>query len=136
MSKCMQYALEKFVQSKENGICLIDMPTGSGKTYLTGKIIGEFIHGNILQDVKTIIYLTPQKKNIDDIFNDVKQDFMDNPSLFDTNVLRIYANYESVLDKFLDIYDRIPYTIQNRQSCKDLKKHIELYKNLLKETIS
>ncbi len=132
----MQYALEKFVQAKENGICLIDMPTGSGKTYLTGKIIGEFIHGNILQDVKTIIYLTPQKKNIDDIFNDVKQDFMDNPSLFDTNVLRIYANYESVLDKFLDIYDRIPYTIQNRQSCKDLKKHIELYKKLLKETIS
>lgn len=131
MVNSMQCAVEKFVKAKQNGLCLIDMPTGSGKTYLTGKIIGGFIRGEILQDVKTIIYLTPQKKNIDDIFNDIRRDFSDSPSLFDANVLRIYANYESVLDKFLDVYDRIPYTIQNRQSCKDLKKQIELYNDLL-----
>lgn len=135
MVKSMQCAVEKFVKAKENGLCLIDMPTGSGKTYLTGKIIGGFIREEILQDVKTIIYLTPQKKNIDDIFNDVKRDFSDNPSLFDANVLRIYANYESVLDKFLEVYDKIPYAIQNRQSCKDLKKQIELYNDLLNRNI-
>ena len=106
------------------------MPTGSGKTYLTGKIIGGFIRGEILKDVKTIVYLTPQKKNIDDIFNDVKHDFADDLSLFDANVLRIYANYESVLDKFLEVYGKIPRVIQNRQSCKELKKRIELYKDL------
>lgn len=133
--KSMQCAVEKFVNAKENGLCLIDMPTGSGKTYLTGKIIGGFIRGEILQDIKTIIYLTPQKKNIDDIFNGVKRDFSDKPSLFDTNVLRIYANYESVLEKFLDVYDRMPYAIQNRQSCKDLKKQIELYRDLLSRNI-
>ena len=106
------------------------MPTGSGKTYLTGKIIGGFIRGEILKDVKTIVYLTPQKKNIDDIFNDVKHDFADDLSLFDANVLRIYANYESVLDKFSEVYGKIPRVIQNRQSCKELKKRIELYKDL------
>lgn len=135
MVKSMQCAVEKFVKVKENGLCLIEMPTGTGKTYLTGKIIGGFIRGEILQNVKTIIYLTPQKKNIDDIFNDVKRDFSDNPSLFDANVLKIYANYESVLDKFLGVYDKIPHAIQNRQSCKDLKKQIELYNDLLNRNI-
>ena len=135
MDKSMQCAVENFVKTKENGLCLIDMPTGTGKTFLTGKIIGGFIRGEILQNVKTIIYLTPQKKNIDEIFNDIRRDFSDAPSLFDANVLRIYANYESVLDKFLDVYDRIPYAIQNRQSCKDLKKQIELYKDLLTRNI-
>ena len=52
MEKSMQCAVEKFVKAKENGLCLIDMPTGSGKTYLTGKIIGGFIREEILQDVK------------------------------------------------------------------------------------
>lgn len=130
MVNSMQCAVEKFVNAKQNGLCLIDMPTGSGKTYLTGKIIGAFIRGEILQDVERIFYLTPQKKNIDDIYNDIKRDFSDALPLFDANVLRIYANYESVLDKFLDVYDQIPCTIKNRQSCKDLKKQIELYKGL------
>lgn len=131
MGISLQCAVENFVKRKGNGLCLIDMPTGTGKTFLTGKIIGRFIRGEILQDVETIVYLTPQKKNIDDIFNNIRHDFSDNPSLFDTNVLRIYANYESVLDRFLDVYSQIPYSIQNRQSCKDLKKQIELYKDLL-----
>ena len=93
MNKSMQCAVEKFVNAKENGLCLIDMPTGTGKTYLTCKILGGFIRGEILQDVKTIIYLTPQKKNIDDIFNDLRKDFSENLPFFDANVLRIYANY-------------------------------------------
>lgn len=131
----MQCAVEKFVKAKENGLCLIDMPTGAGKTYLTRKIIGEFIRGEILDNVKTIIYLTPQKKNIDDIFNDVKKDFYDNDSLFYSNVLRIYANYENVLEKFLCLYDQMPLSIQKRQSCRDLKKQIELYKDLEQRNI-
>ena len=131
----MQCAVEKFVKAKENGLCLIDMPTGTGKTYLTRKIIGGFIRGEILKDVKTIIYLTPQKKNIDDIFYDLRGDFADALPVFDTSVLRIYANYESVLDKFLDIYEQIPHQIQNRQSCKDLKKQIELYNNLKERNV-
>lgn len=135
MNRSMQCAVEKFVNAQENGLCLIDMPTGTGKTYLTCKILGGFIRGEILQDVKTIIYLTPQKKNIDDIFNDLRKDFSDNLPVFDANVLRIYANYESVLEKFLSVHGKMPYSIQNRQSCKDLKKQIELYENLQKQNI-
>ncbi len=134
--KSMQCAVEKFVNAQENGLCLIDMPTGTGKTYLTGKILGGFIRGEILQDVKTIIYLTPQKKNIDDIFNDLRKDFVDNLPIFDANVLRIYANYESVLENFLTVYKKMPDSIKNRQSCKDLKKQIELYEGWQKQNIS
>ena len=46
--KSMQCAVEKFVNAQENGLCLIDMPTGTGKTYLTGKILGGFIRGEFL----------------------------------------------------------------------------------------
>ncbi len=50
--KSMQRAIEKFIKTKDHGLCLIDMPTGSGKTYLTGKIIGGFIRGEILNSAK------------------------------------------------------------------------------------
>ena len=128
--KSMQCAVEKFVEAKQNGLCLIDMPTGTGKTFLTRKILGGYIRKEILQDVETIIYLTPQKKNIDDIFDALRKDFSDNPSIFDSSALRIYANYENVLEKFMDIYDKIPHQLQNRQSCKELKRQIELYNEL------
>ena len=132
----MQCAVEKFVQSKENGLCLIDMPTGAGKTYLTRQIIGKFIRGEILTDIETIIYLTPQKKNIDDIYDKLQEDFKDNPSLFDSNVLRIYANYECVINRFLDLYEKFPTYIKNWESCKELKKRIECYKDLEEKNFS
>ena len=62
----MQQSVINFVKNKENGLCLIDMPTGSGKTYKTRQIIREYICGNILNDVPMIIYLTPLRKNIDE----------------------------------------------------------------------
>lgn len=137
MNKSMQCAVEKFVNAQENGLCLIDMPTGTGKTYLTRKILGGYIRKEILQDVGTIIYLTPQKKNIDDIFDELrKEDFADALPLFDSSVLRIYANYESVLEKFSSVYKKMPDSIKNRQSCKDLKKQIELYECWQKQNIS
>lgn len=93
----MQQAIINFVNEKDNGLCLIDMPTGSGKTYKTRKIIGDYIKGEILKDIPMIIYLTPLRKNIDDIYNELRLDFKNEIDLFDKNVLRIHANYECVL---------------------------------------
>ena len=126
----MQCAVERFAQSRENGLCLIDMPTGTGKTYLTRQIIDRFIRGEILNEINTIIYLTPQKKNIDDIFNKLREGFQDDLSLFDAKVLRIYANYECVVDKFLTMYEKFPSIIKGWTSCKELKKQIECYYSL------
>ena len=126
----MQCAVEKFVKERQNGLCLIDMPTGSGKTYLTRQIIEKYLKKEILTDVKTIIYLTPQKKNIDDIYNKLKESFSDDLSLFDSNVLRIYANYECVIDKFLAVYKDLPQQIRDKKSCKELYDNVKLYKKL------
>lgn len=126
----MQCAVERFVNQKKNGLCLIDMPTGTGKTHLTAEIIEKYIKGEALQGISTIIYLTPQKKNIDDIFNKIKARFSTDPELFEKNALRIPANYENVLDKFLRIYESISPSLRSKDACKELKKQIELYKQL------
>ena len=126
----MQCAVENFVKTRDNGLCFIDMPTGTGKTYLTRQIIDRFIRGEILNDVETIIYLTPQKKNIDDIYNKLREGFQEDLSVFDEKVLRIYANYECVVERFLDLYHLLPASIKGWDSCRELKKHIETYKEL------
>ena len=126
--KIMQCAVERFVNQKKNELCLIDMPTGTGKTHLTAEIIEKYIKGEALQGISTIIYLTPQKKNIDDIFNKIKARFSTDPELFEKNALRIPANYENVLDKFLRIYESISPSLRSKDACKKLKKQIQMYK--------
>lgn len=126
----MQRIVENFVNTKNNGLCLINMPTGTGKTFLTIKMMAAYIRGEILRDVKTVVYLTPQKKNIDSVYDDLKDEFEADISEFDKNVLRIYANYESVLANFLRVYENMQPQIKNKQSCRDLKKRIEFYKEM------
>ena len=88
----MQYAVKRFAESKENGLCLVDMPTGTGKTYQTRLFIEKFIRGEFLQGTELLIYATPLKKNIDDIYNDLQKSFEDDPELFEKNVLRLYSD--------------------------------------------
>ncbi len=126
----MQIAVTNFVKNHENGLCLIDMPTGTGKTYQTREIIKKFVKEEILTDIKLIIYLTPLNKNIDDFYNDLKKDFEDDLEVFNNRVLRIYSNYECVLKYFLDVEKQIPTSIRKKNSFKQLKNKILIYKKL------
>ena len=133
----MQTAVTNYAESKENGLCLIDMPTGAGKTYLTKELIKKFIKGEKLNGVDLIIYLTPLKKNLGDFYNDLKKDFEDNLEVFNNNVLCIHSNCECVLDNFLDVEHLIPLSLKRKDSFKNLKNKISTYKELEKnETIS
>ena len=85
----MQCAVKRFAESKDNGLCLIDMPTGTGKTYQTRLLIEKYLRGEELNEIELVIYLTPLKKNIDDIYDELQESLKDNPELFDNNVLRI-----------------------------------------------
>ena len=123
----MQCAVEKFVELKKSGLCLIDMPTGTGKTTLTKDIIGRYLRGEILQDVKKIFYLTPQKKNIADIYDRLATDFQDDPELFDGNVLRIFANDECVISSFLSVENQIQDVIKKKKSFVELRKAVSNY---------
>ena len=127
----MQNAVIKFATGRENGLCLIDMPTGSGKTYQTRQLIKRYLDGEILESIPMIIYLTPLKKNIDDIYNELRKDFKGREAFFDSNVLRIYANYESVIDSFLRLDDKISTALKSKESYKLLKGKIEQYHRLM-----
>ena len=126
----MQYAVKRFAESKENGLCLVDMPTGTGKTYQTRLFIEKFIRGEFLQETELLIYATPLKKNIDDIYNDLQKSFEDDPELFEKNVLRLYSNYECVLEKFSDVENKIQSSLKKRDSFKQLRNKILAYKQL------
>ena len=127
----MQKAVINFVANRENGLCLIDMPTGSGKTYQTRQLIKRYLDGEILENAPLVIYLTPLKKNIDDIYNELRKDFKGREAFFDSNVLRIYANYESVMDSFLRLDAKIPKSLKNKESYKLLKGKIQQYYKLV-----
>ena len=68
----MQSAVIRFANKMQNGLCLIDMPTGSGKTYQTRQLIKRYLEGEILTDVPSFFYLTPLRKNIDDIYKELR----------------------------------------------------------------
>ncbi len=123
----MQDTVTRFVNEKQNGLMLFEMPTGSGKTYQARKIIGKYIKKEILQNVPTIFYVSPLIKNVDDIYSELREDFKDDLETFDASVLRLYPNAECVIKYLQDIENRIPYTIVNKQSFKELKQQVDLY---------
>lgn len=131
-NKFMRDAVRRFAESKEHGLCLVDMPTGTGKTYQTRKIIEQYLRGEVLTDLKLLIYVTPLKKNIDDIYNELKDSLNDNPELFDKNVLRLYSNYECVLENFFDVENKIQASLKKKESFKGMRNMIATIKQLEK----
>ena len=127
----MQDTVTRFVNEKQNGLMLFEMPTGSGKTYQARKIIGKYIKKEILQNVPTIFYVSPLIKNVDDIYSELREDFKDDLETFDASVLRLYPNAECVIKYLQDIENRIPYTIVNKQSFKELKQQVNLYNQVI-----
>lgn len=121
----MQDILNKYCQHNQ-GLLLLSMPTGFGKTYNVFKFIydnyKEFADNN-----RKIIFLTNLKKNL--VFEDLKKRFIadGNEDDYDKYVLFIDSNFESVIKNFIDIDDEIPDEFKNKESYKNLKSYIELY---------
>lgn len=99
----MEESITKFINSTPNGLYLIDMPTGTGKT--TKAIDYIFNH---IENSRKIFYITSLNKNIDEAYNKIKRKFEEANKLhyFDQNVLRIYSNYEMIVQHLNNIeYD-------------------------------
>lgn len=130
----MQYAVKRFAESKEKGLCLIDMPTGTGKTYLTSELIARFIKGETISDVESIIYVTPLKKNTSDVHKEIRKHFLDSEKdLFENSVLILLPNYEKVVENLSnpEFVDSIPDFYRRKDSFKDLKIKVDDYNRLL-----
>lgn len=110
------YAFDKM---QDNGLLLLPMPTGSGKTYTIFKLI----HDALVEGRKEkMIFVTSLKKNID--LEELKQYFEsdDELKLFNDKVLFIKSFVDCVVDNLQSITD-----IDNRI------KYSEEYKNLLQQ---
>ena len=59
----MQKIIEDFVNQKDNGLMLLDLPTGFGKTTSVITFIDKFINSNA-QSIKRIYFVTNLKKNL------------------------------------------------------------------------
>ncbi len=126
----MQNIIINYEKKQKNGLILFSIPTGAGKTYQARKIIKEYIKGNILKDVPMIVYITPLKKNIDEVYEKIKEVMKDDAELLNKNLLRIYANYECVVSSLLTVEDKIQSEIKNKDSYRNLRNKINIYTKL------
>lgn len=119
----MQNILKKYcLDDCENGIVLIDMPTGSGKTY---NVI-DFIYNQYKILNKKIFFITPLKKNLG--YDDLKKKFLEDGKNkeFNRDVLYIKSNIDMLIENFNEAYKEIPDHIKNDKTTKHIKTLIKI----------
>lgn len=87
----------------DTGLLLLDMPTGTGKTYSVIQFIKDYLREN---KEKKIFFVTTLKKNLDDPCKDLLNALNDDAELCDS-VFRVLSNKEDAIQKFGDIKKRI-----------------------------
>ena len=60
----MKTTLEKFIKQHDNGLFLLDSPTGFGKTTAVLKIIKEFLNGKNFNEIDRMFFVTNLKTNL------------------------------------------------------------------------
>ena len=129
VKECYENSSKEGYKVKPHGLTLIDMPTGSGKTYNTIQLISKFLKGEVFQDQPKnfrIFYLTPLNKNVKDAYNDLRDSLRKEgrEDLFNSNCLWLQANYQAVKDNFSNVEQLIPIDLKRKDSFQNLKKYI------------
>jgi hypothetical protein len=122
--------IKNYVENgKSNGLLLVDMPTGSGKTYSAI----QFIYNSCMNEEnakRKYIFVTTLKKNLPS--GDLKEWFEKDgkPELFDEKVLVIDSNMDSVVEGWSDDLERhIPMEIRKTDEYKRFKSDLNFVKN-------
>lgn len=92
----MQQLLQKFCSDDNNGLMLLDMPTGIGKTYNVVQFIKEYLNNN---PTKNIFFVTTLKKNLEEPFGKLQAEFENKPDLSNM-MIRLQSNKDYVKDNF------------------------------------
>lgn len=129
----MQKILKDFCLSgKNNGLLLLDMPTGTGKTHN----VLQFIYENYNRIEGKIFFITNLKKNlpIDDLKNKF---FIKNNRLedFTNNVLFLDNNVDSLIENFESVQKEIPEKFNRNEIVINIQKNISII-NTLKESLN
>lgn len=119
----MQKSIENFIKVTENGLYLIDMPTGTGKTTQAIDYIFDHMDKNT-----TFFYVTSLNKNVDDAYNKLRYKFNASGKLniFDDMVLRLYSNSEQVIEKLCTVPYNPDDEIMRFNSYIQLKREVEM----------
>lgn len=129
----MQKLLNKFCFSdSKNGLMIIDMPTGTGKTHNTI----EFIYKNYEKIENKIIFITNLKKNLP--LDKLKGFFEKDNRLEDYNkdVLYLDNNVDTLIENFKEVENLIPKEKYLRNNVlNNVKSNIKII-NKLKESLS
>ena len=108
--------------TNDTGLLLLDMPTGTGKTYNVLQFIKSYLRQN--QD-KKIFFVTTLKKNLDDPYNELLDDLKEEPDLCDA-VFRVLSNKEHAIKVFKNIQKEI--RIKEIRSSEEFKNFYALIK--------
>ena len=125
----MKITLEKFITKNDNGLFLLDSPTGFGKTTAVLEIIKEFLKGENFTDISKMFFVTNLKTNlpVDTLIEQLSEEEQ-------KECVRIKAYDESVIDNW-DSADIPIDLIKNSKEYKALNADIEILKDLKKEKL-
>ena len=122
--------IKKYVDNEnDSGLLLIDMPTGSGKTYSAIKYIYDSCM-NTNNDKRKYIFVTTLKKNLPS--EELKEWFIEDgkQDLYNEKVLVIDSNLDSVVDGWTDDLERhIPLEIKKTDEFKRFKNDLKFVKS-------
>ncbi len=113
--------------SVPHGLRVIDVPTGAGKTTIAIQLIADFTRDSVFSDVRRIIFISPQNKNVGDPYAKLKEALADSASLFEKNCLWLQANYQPLVDNFDKVKSEIPDELRSKLSFKKLESAIHAY---------
>jgi hypothetical protein len=120
-----------FSKMQGNGLLLLPLPTGAGKSYTVFKFIHDTVVENACKD--KIIFITSLKKNLQP--EELKERFnKDELEIFDQKVLYLKSNLDCVLEHLPKLKDDIPNRIQELKEYKSLCQAVEFCVKMEKNT--
>lgn len=124
----MREIISHFCADRNNGLCLINMPTGYGKTYSVFKFILENYNKPEFKNRK-FFFVTTLKKNLQ--FDKMRKMFSDigAEKEFDSIAIQLKPNCEEVIEKWEEAEKEIPSDIKNTEEYRNISCNIYNLKN-------
>jgi hypothetical protein len=116
----MLKAVKEFVDAcGDHGLCIIDRPTGDGKTYDAM----QYIHEHYKENQK-FFYITPLKKNVEDAMKQCREIFAESNEAeeFDSRALILKPNCEPLIEHFEEIEDDLRQDFDKSETFRQLTR--------------
>ncbi len=127
----MYNIIKRYCESPEqNGLLLLDMPTGSGKTYSVMKYICDAINSG---NEHRFFFITTLKKNLPQTELKTMFESLQSADLFEDKFIQVDSNSESAIEGFSkDLY--IPYDIKKTEEYRKYEQYIKTIQGLRDKT--